>query len=187
MRNRAGLETQQRILDVARELLAEKGLEGVTINAICRGAHIRAGSFYNLFESKEQVVLGIIRDALLAIDPDPRGGRSESLADLVAAYVGFVQEQRQLARVYFLVALSGGMADPKIGARVIRHHDERLTRFTAALLRERPQLDPAAARRGMEALIAALNGFALQTLIDPSFDLPAHVDNLMGLEAELTR
>lgn len=187
MRNRAGLETQARILEATRSLLSEVGLDGVTIKGICERAGVRAGSFYNLFESKEQAVLTIVREAIKGVDPDPEGAGSESDFDLVAAYVRFIIEQPELARVYFVVALSGGLTDPKIRARVVRHHEERLHRFTAAHLRHRPGLAEEIATRRMEALLAALNGYALQSLIDDDFDLLGHVDNLVAFEAEIDR
>jgi hypothetical protein len=43
------------------------------------------------------------------------------------------------------------------------------------------------ATRRMEALLAALNGYALQSLIDDEFDLLGHVDTLMAFEAEIDR
>ncbi len=187
MRNRAGLETQARILDVTRALLAETGLDGITIKRICDRAEIRAGSFYNIFESKEQVILSVVRQAIQAVDPDPERAGSGALEDLVAAYVRFILEERELARVYFLVALTGGLTDETIRARVSRHHQERLHRFTDAALRRRPDADRERTERRMEALLAALNGYALQTLIEPEFDLAGHADALLALESELQR
>jgi AcrR family transcriptional regulator len=45
MRYRAGIETRDRILDAVRGLIAEKGLEGTTIKAICHRASVLPGSF----------------------------------------------------------------------------------------------------------------------------------------------
>ena len=140
MRNRAGLETRARIVDATRKLLSERGLEGTTVKGICDASGIRAGSFYNLFDSKEQVVLTVVRQAIDAVDPDPKGTGTDHLTDLIDAYVRFVTGDRELARVYFMVALSGGLTDPAIGARVLRHHQERVSRFSAALRRSDPTL-----------------------------------------------
>lgn len=182
MRNRAGLETRARILNGARGLLSDGGLDRMTIKAICERAGIRAGSFYNLFESKEEVILAVVREAIVAVDPDP-AGESDTVADLVSAYVSFIETQPVLARVYFLVALSGGLTDEKIRARVVRHHAERVSRFTSAHLRDRPDLSREAAEQRMEALLAALNGYSLQSLTDPGFDLRGHVETMLSLEA----
>ncbi len=48
-RYQAGIQTEARIIDATRTLLAERGLEGTTLKAICELAEVRAGSFYNLF------------------------------------------------------------------------------------------------------------------------------------------
>ena len=50
-RYQAGIQTEARIIDATRELLAEGGLKATTLNAICDRAEVRAGSFYNLFDS----------------------------------------------------------------------------------------------------------------------------------------
>ena len=87
VRNRAGIETRERILTATKRLLAERGLDGVTIKGICDAADVHAGSFYNLFESKEQVVLTAVRDAIRAVAPDPG---DQHLWDLMASFSGAV-------------------------------------------------------------------------------------------------
>jgi AcrR family transcriptional regulator len=51
-RYQAGIRTEARIIDATRSLLAEGGLEAATLKAICDRAEVKAGSFYNLFDSK---------------------------------------------------------------------------------------------------------------------------------------
>lgn len=182
MRNRAGVETAERIVDATRTLLAEVGLEGTTIKAICETAGVRAGSFYNLFESKEEVILSVIRQAIRAVDPDPERTGADRVADLVEAYIRFVSEERALARVYLTVAVSGAVTDDTIRARVLRHHQERVDRFAAALLRDRPDLGDDVARDVTEALLAALNGYAFHWLLDPTFDFGGHARRLLAME-----
>ncbi|MDX1449966.1 MAG: hypothetical protein R3246_12985, partial [Acidimicrobiia bacterium] len=98
------------------------------------------------------------------------------------AFVRFVDDRRDLARVYITVGLSGGITDAAIRSRMIRHHNERVTRFAAALRRDRPDLDEAEAQRTVEALLAALNGYTLQTMLDPDFDFAGHAKALLALE-----
>ena len=68
--NRVGAATRQWIVEATRDLLAEGGLEAATVKAICDRAGILPGSFYNQFESKEEAVFTIIREAITAVDPD---------------------------------------------------------------------------------------------------------------------
>lgn len=48
-------ETRQRLLEAALQLMARKGMDGVTINEITEAADVGFGSFYNHFESKETI------------------------------------------------------------------------------------------------------------------------------------
>jgi TetR/AcrR family transcriptional regulator, transcriptional repressor of bet genes len=169
-------------MDATRRVLAEKGLEGTTVKAICDAAGIRAGSFYNLFDSKETVVLEVVKQAILAVDPDPLRQGTDRVVDLLEAFVRFVEDEEDLARIYILVGLSGGITDAAIRARMIRHHSERVGRFVAALHRERPHLAEGEAERQVEALLAALNGFTLQRMLDPDFDFAGHATSLLEME-----
>ena len=54
VRYKAGLQTRERILAATRELLGELGMDATTVSGICAKAGIGAGSFYNLFDTKEQ-------------------------------------------------------------------------------------------------------------------------------------
>jgi len=174
---RAGIATRERILDATRSLLAEGGLEMTTVKAICDLAEIRPGSFYNLFPSKEEVVLTVVREAIGAVDP---GGpdSSETVADLVQAYVRFVTSEPVIARVYLIVAVTGGLTDRTIGKRLLRHHQSRVERFRQAILRE----TGGSARRAeekAEQLVATLTGFAMHAVLNPDFDLPKQAERLL--------
>ena len=182
MRNRAGEETATRIVDAARRLLAESGLEATTVKAICDRAQIRPGSFYNLFDSKETVILEVVKQAILAVDPDPERRGIDHVTDLVEAFVRFVEDRPDLARVYITVGLSGGITDAGIRSRMIRHHSERVARFTAALQRDLPALEDTEAERQVDALLAALNGYTLQRMLDSDFDFAGHAKALLDME-----
>jgi AcrR family transcriptional regulator len=182
MRNRAGQETAARIVDAARMILAQDGPEAATVKAICDAANIRPGSFYNLFDSKETVILEVVKEAIVAVDPDPERTGRDHVTDLVEAFVRFVEDRHDLARVYITVGLSGGITDAGIRSRMIRHHSERVARFTAALRRDRPDLTEPEAQRTVEALLAALNGYTLQRMLDPDFDFAGHAKGLLELE-----
>jgi AcrR family transcriptional regulator len=176
MTYRAGIATRQRIIDATRSLLAEKGLDGTTIKGICTRAEILPGSFYNLFPSKEEVVLTVIKEAIEAVDPD--GSGTETVSDLVAAFVRFVTTEPVIARVYFITAVAGGLTDSSLGRRVLRHHQARVDRFEAAL--RRAGAGPEAGATA-ETMVAALTGHALRALLDQDFDLPRHARRLLEL------
>ncbi|MGQ0849879.1 MAG: TetR/AcrR family transcriptional regulator [Actinomycetota bacterium] len=181
MTYRAGLATRSRILDATRSLLAEGGLELATVKAICSRANVLPGSFYNLFASKEEVVLTIVREAIEAVEPVP-DGPEETLHDLVSAFVRFINTEPVIARVYLITAVTGGLTDPVIGRRVLGHHQARVERFGEALRRGTPRLSSARAAARAEALVAALTGYALHAMLDPDFDLAKQAERLLELE-----
>ena len=126
-RYRVGLETRARILAATREVLGEHGLESATLKAITDRAGVGAGSFYNLFGSKEEAVLEVLREALVAVDPDPEGMGQETLDDLIDAFVQFVTDPRSasLARIHVQLA-SSALTDPNITERMVRSHRRRV-------------------------------------------------------------
>ena len=175
MRYRAGLKTRTRILAATRDLVGERGLHGTTIKAICERAGILAGSFYNLFASKEEAVLTVLREAIQAVEPSPED--SSDIGALVSAYVTFVGEQEALARVYIEVAITSRVGDPALHSRMKRHHERRLEIFSNAL--EAAGVEEPGEMA--ELLLAALNGMALQRLVDKSYDMAGHAFKLLEL------
>ena len=167
-RYQAGLRTEARIIDATRSLLAEGGLEAATLAAICEKADVKAGSFYNLFDSKEAVVLRVVREAINAIDPDPDAEGTDTVDDLVKAYVQFFEQDPELARVYVLTALQveGGNGS---GQRFLRHHQRRVERFAAAMLRGDGSLTGDEAAIQVELLLGTLDGLAFRWSLDTDF------------------
>lgn len=174
-RYRVGLETRARILAATRDVLGEHGLENTTLKAITDRAGVGAGSFYNQFESKEAAVLEVLREAIVAVDPDPAGLGRESLDDLVDAFIGFVtsDESAALARIHVQLT-SSALTDPLIAERMVRSHRRRVERFAAAIVRDQGDVDQDAAQRHAEILLAGLTGLALQWMWDPGFDYAGH-------------
>ncbi len=179
-RYQAGLRTEARIIDATRELLGEVGLEGTTLKAICDRAGVRAGSFYNLFASKEEVVLRVVAEAITAVDPDPDRAGTDTVADLVRAYSAFITGQPKVARIYLQIVVSGGLTGNDQGKRFLRHHEERVARFADAIRRGDPALDIDDAYAEAELLLAALNGLAFHWMLQPSFDFEAHVARMFA-------
>ena len=166
-----GLRTEARIIAATGELLAEVGLEGTTLKAICDRAGIKSGSFYNLFDSKDEAVLRVVREAITAVDPHPEGEGPDTVAELIDAYVRFVTEQPTVARIYLQIAVHGGLTDSSMAARFLRHHEQRVRRFAAAMTHE---TEPdGAARARAEVLLGTLNGLAFRWALRPDFDFAA--------------
>ncbi len=56
--------TRSSLLDAARTLFAERGFEHTTIADITDGADLGVGSFYNHFDSKEELLAALLEQAL---------------------------------------------------------------------------------------------------------------------------
>lgn len=174
-RYKAGIKTEGRILEATRELLGEFGLEGTTLKTICERAGVRVGSFYNLFDSKESVVLRVVAEAIAAVDPDPAHLRTETVNDLVEAYISFVAGSPIAASIYVQIAVSGALNNGELHHRIQRHHEQRLERFRDAMLRVEPALEKNEATERAEVLLATLSGLAFRSALDPDFDFASHV------------
>jgi AcrR family transcriptional regulator len=176
-RYRVGLETRERILEATRTLLAEDGIDGITLKRITTVAEVGVGSFYNLFDSKEAAVFEVIRQALDAVDPHRGSADGDTLEELIDAFVTFMTGPSPIARIYLQLA-GLGLTDAAIAQRVLRSHRRRVQRFAAACRREDPALSDEEAREQAETIMAALTGLGLTALIDPGFDMRAHAERL---------
>lgn len=54
-------QTQQRLLDAALQVFAERGLLGGSVEEICERAGFTRGAFYSNFASKEELCLALLR------------------------------------------------------------------------------------------------------------------------------
>jgi AcrR family transcriptional regulator len=169
-RYQAGIRTEARIIDATRSLLAEGGLEAATLKAICDRAGVKAGSFYNLFDSKEEVVIMVVREAIDAVDPDPTGAGTDTVDDLVAAFVRFFEEDPQMARVYVIAAVKTKSSANGARKRFLKHHKRRVERFADAMARSDVTLSEEAAEMQAELLLGALDGLAFRWALDPKFE-----------------
>ena len=59
--------TRRQLTDAARTLIAEKGVAALRIAEITERADVALGSFYNHFDSKEELVAEVVSDAIQAI------------------------------------------------------------------------------------------------------------------------
>jgi AcrR family transcriptional regulator len=57
-----GNVTQARVFDAALELINERGFEQTTVADICEKAGISNGAFYHHFKSKQDILLGYVRN-----------------------------------------------------------------------------------------------------------------------------
>lgn len=78
------LARQERILEAARGLIAEKGYEGLTMRDLAKASGVSDKTLYNLFTSKDHLVLTAVADLLDAIvQRVEAGAKAAGLATLL--------------------------------------------------------------------------------------------------------
>jgi AcrR family transcriptional regulator len=101
-------DTETAILEAARDLLADGGMDALSMRAVAARVGVSATAIYNYFENKRALVdrvisLGFERfDGYLreAVVDRPKGSR-ERLRSLGEAYIRFAMENRAYFRVLF--------------------------------------------------------------------------------------
>ena len=90
------LDTKEKIYNSAMNKFTEKGIERTTIQEICKDAEVSIGSFYNHFNSKEDIIYEIFKRADLNFkqfkerNVDKKDIR-ELILEYMDYYVSFVQ------------------------------------------------------------------------------------------------
>ncbi len=113
--------TRRQILDAARAVIGEKGVDAATIQEITEAADVAFGSFYNHFESKDAVVDALLGEAIAAhahlVDEvgAPLSDPAEVLAN--AVYQTVRMATRDPLWGWFVVRLTGGNAE--LGAPMV--------------------------------------------------------------------
>ena len=80
---------QANILSVARDMLAEVGYEKTTIRALAERAKVAPGTLYNLYNSKDELIVAAVREVLMQVgeaaeaESEPGVGRLLAMAEQV--------------------------------------------------------------------------------------------------------
>jgi AcrR family transcriptional regulator len=116
MKNQTALrdrsDTGTAILEAARDLLAETGLEALSMRAVARRVGVSATAIYHYFENKEALVRSVVDTGYQRMEgylqratrPHPLGSR-ERLRALGEAYVRFALENREYFKVLFTLEM----------------------------------------------------------------------------------
>ncbi|NKY51351.1 TetR/AcrR family transcriptional regulator [Nocardia vermiculata] len=111
-RKERSAETERALKSAARQLFAERGYLNTKIVDITAAAGRSAGSFYNHFASKEELLQALLQDfgaagdaAAEAGDHDPDFTKPEAVAFHVEQYWDFAREHRPVLRAVAQAAL----------------------------------------------------------------------------------
>ena len=103
-------ETESSILDAARDILAEDGLDALSMRAVAARVGLSATALYNYFENKQALVDRVVARGFRrfenymwrALDGVPKGG-FERLRALGSAYLRFARENEQYFKIMFTI------------------------------------------------------------------------------------
>ncbi len=107
LRDRKKARTQERILAVACELFARRGIAAVTVEEIAAQAEVGKGTVYNYFAAKEDIVVAFLialdRDALKSIArlPGDGMGSAEALDAAAWSLLEHKAPYREFVRAFF--------------------------------------------------------------------------------------
>jgi AcrR family transcriptional regulator len=97
-------QTRGRLTEAARGLIASKGVAGLRISEITESADVALGSFYNHFESKDDLVEAIVTESLEALaaavaEGEPGQDPAELVAAAIRRFVRLAYDDPEFARL----------------------------------------------------------------------------------------
>lgn len=187
-----GDATRTRLMQAAERLIAERGVDAVSVRDITAAADTNSASIHYHFKSKEGLIHAIMEDRaerlgerrgsyLQALGPDAPSARAvaEAIVNPTFEFVSGHEEESDTAYVGFLAAL---LDDPTMVPALERYFSHQYEAYFDALRRARPDLDRAVlVNRVCFALHLVLNTVAepargLRTWIERHY--PVAVDNI---------
>lgn len=174
-REESRAQTLDRLLDAARALFIEKGIEATSIEEVTESAGYSRGAFYSNFESKEQLVCTLLEretkrskaelTALYSLPVSP-----EERLGLVRAHYVELSSKPQNCMFWMAMQLYA-IRDPASHSRIVellredRAQVAEFVKLTFAELGKQPPIAPELVAFG---LIAQAQGLALAIKIHPN-------------------
>jgi len=171
------------LLDAAARLLAERGYEAITTNAIAREASAAVGTVYDYFPNKDAVLAALLEryrqrleQLLLRTLAEAGGADLDGLVDHgVRAFARFYREETGYAELWLGSQLTGPLRSA--GAA----WGERFGGLLGALVAERLGVDPSRARVIALTFVHATSAVVTLALGRPPAEQAALVDEAVAL------
>ncbi len=129
-RREQGAASRERLLEAAVALVAERGVAGTGVDAVCRRAGVVKSALYWHFRNKEGLVAAVVSRVGEAWVEEIRasvyrtGDPYERLDRFVAGVRALLEERPELLRLLLTVTLEGGETGPE-SRRAVRRVFER--------------------------------------------------------------
>ena len=109
--NATALQSQQWLGEGLARLMEGQSYQSITIGAICKEADLSRQTFYNVFDSKEEVLRFCLRSQYEKQFRRFAGQESISVGEIVGAFAVVVAENQRLLRLMVVNGLEGILAD----------------------------------------------------------------------------
>jgi AcrR family transcriptional regulator len=191
LRERKKQQTRQTLLEVAGQLFAERGYDGVTVAEIADAANISVKTLFTYFDSKEDLAFADeaeLRDALVsAIEQRPAG--SSVVIATARALQAMAAENAAAGEVDGVEGFDRSYGDSlALRSRIRRMWEDYEDAVSHSIAASTPGLEPAVARlQAMEviALVRSLTTLEVRELIagapDPRRALTGWIDRAARL------
>ncbi|MDH3255581.1 MAG: TetR/AcrR family transcriptional regulator [Acidobacteriota bacterium] len=179
----AHLDARRRgILAAAQRCVARSGVAAPTMRDICRAANLSPGGVYRYFSGKDDILAALAAQRQTQVehffrhlgDSVQRRGLRSALRELATLLDG--EPARDSLQLDLHLA-SAALVSPRVHDAIAGGHRRVGGKIAGGLAGTPPAESTAAAR----ALLALLQGMALQKALEPDLDLGAIVDGLIEL------
>ncbi|POX50638.1 TetR/AcrR family transcriptional regulator [Streptomyces sp. Ru72] len=165
-------ERRESISQAVWQVVADSGLEGLTLRAVATAAGCTTGMVTHYFAGKKELLAHarteMHRRMAARIDAMPAGESARDVLYTVAEQALPLDDERHLEAVVWSQFLLSTRNDPALLAEHTRSHAswiDRLTALVRAACPDRPE--PAELDIRVRSLVACLDGLALNAVTDP--------------------
>jgi len=183
--------SKSELLASAKQILAEKGLEKLTLKAVAEGANVTQGTVYYHFKTKEQLVLKIVEDLCSSswenLEKESTAGAFYLQAALASAKSRCTSDSSYHHLFFQLVAngLHNENSKKQLG-NMLDYENEMLAKQLQAVYKQSPVEGITFEHWGI-LLNALIDGLALQALLSPSFQADVVYEQLERLIHKLNK
>jgi AcrR family transcriptional regulator len=189
LRRQPRAQTRQDLLDAAARVIARRGLNGASVEAVSEEAGFSTGAVYSNFESKEALFLALYEERIkrrrreLREAVERAGGRRAGLVAAAGDVSAALGRERDWFLLYFEFALHAAR-NPTFARRFKAVREEGLAELaegiTAGL--EHAGIDPPIAASDLARAVRAVSyGLALDGLVDGGEEREALLGQILEL------
>lgn len=152
------MDREQKILEAAEKLFAERSFDGVGVDAIGKEAGVTGSAIYRHFANKDEILAVLFdqaTDALLLRIGEPRDDPDAELAHLVRAHVEFAVSHQRLAGIWSREQHALAAVHQRNFLRRQRRYTDRWTDALAKRYPDRSPEELVSTMRALHALITS--------------------------------